>query len=111
MEKLGMVLRCLYSDEGLCTGTRSLVLTVRAKSHWLPDWSRRAVLPLRELVPTTMCNSVLLLCFCTLLCSQTIFLDGEQPTKRGTEQGNFTLAFDLHQRRGGSSLYPALQGA
>lgn len=84
---MGMVLRCLYSDEGLCTGTRSLVLTVRAKSHWLPDWSRRAVLPLRELVPTTLCNSVLLLCFCTLLCSQTIFFGWRAAHKKGNRAG------------------------
>lgn len=80
VEKLTMVLRCvgdgarcLYSDEGLWTGMRSLVLTMRAKSHWFPDWCRRAVPPLRELVPTTLCNSMLPVCSCTLLCSQFFF--------------------------------------
>lgn len=52
---------------------------------------------------------------CTHVCAAlqlAAFLDGEGALRnRGAEQGNFTLAFDLHHRRGGSSLYPALQGA
>lgn len=53
--------------------------------------------------------------WCTPVCSSVqlaAFLGGEEALrKQGAEQGNFTLAFDLHHRRGGSSLYPALQGA
>lgn len=88
-----------------------LVLHLVGKSHQFPDWSGRVTPPLSNLA----------LAACTQPCTPSapcahLFAAGccsrwrRSPQKQEAEQGNFILTFDLHHRREGSSLYPALQG-
>lgn len=44
-KELGLVTRCPYNDEGLCTGVGLLVLPLAGKSHEFPDWNGRVHLP------------------------------------------------------------------
>lgn len=69
-KELGLALRCLYYDEGLCTGMGLLVFPLAGKSHQFPVWNRRVTPPLRDLALATRTQS----CtpgapLCTPLCS------------------------------------------
>lgn len=106
------MLRYLYSDGGLCIGVGLLLLPLAGELHQRPDWKRGSTLSLSNLALTTHTQSCTPGGLLHTSLQPDAFLEAEAACrKRGTEQGNFTLAFDLHDRRRGSSLHPALQGA
>lgn len=56
-KKLGLALRSLYNDKGLCTGMWLLVLPLAGKSHQFPYWSRRVTPPQADLALTSRMQS------------------------------------------------------
>lgn len=112
-KKLGLAPRCLYNDKGLCAGMGLLVLPLAGKSHHFPGWSRRTTPPQRDLALTTHTQS----CtpdapLCTPLRSW-LLLCLEKDPSGSKEQSRVILPWPLISitGEGGSSLYPALEGA
>lgn len=100
-----LALKCPYSDEGALHWDALLVLHLAGKAHQFLGWSGRVTPPQLDLALTA----------CTEPCTpvhpmhtslQLAAVLGAVGAlrKQGAEQGNFTLTFDLHHRREGSSL-------
>lgn len=97
---------------GLCFGMGLFVPLLAGKSHLFPGWSGRVTPPLSDLTLTACTPPCTPSAPCAHLFAAVCCSGWRRSLRRqGAEQGNFTLTFDLHHRREGSSLYPALQGA